>query len=151
MHSTSSSLQLVQGAPCSTTLQRTFLARQQAHAFDALLFAGLPEGLLNPAVEAFRFDDIWGFADDVFAILGGIERAPLCLRSELVIATTQRKHEDSNEETLKRLQNPGVWDCYIDPACHESGALTTQRSSCFLAICDISSSQIEIIIASTAN
>jgi hypothetical protein len=28
MHSTSSSLQLVQGAPCSTTLHRTFLARQ---------------------------------------------------------------------------------------------------------------------------
>jgi len=38
-------------------LHRTFLARQQAHALAALLFAGLPEGLLNPALEAFRFDD----------------------------------------------------------------------------------------------
>jgi len=35
MHSTSSSLQLVHGAPCSTTLQRTFLARQHWQAFEA--------------------------------------------------------------------------------------------------------------------
>ena len=36
IHSTSSSLQLVQGL-CSTTLQRTFRARQDWQAFDALL------------------------------------------------------------------------------------------------------------------
>ena len=58
MHSTSSNLQLVHGEPCSTTLHRTFLARQHAHAFDALLLAGLPEEALNPAKEAFRFDAI---------------------------------------------------------------------------------------------
>ena len=120
MHSTSSSLQLVQGAPCSTTLHRTFLARQQAHAFDALLFAGLPEGLLNPAVEAFRFDDICVFADDVFAILVGIEGASLCLRCQRATATTQTNHEAVEHETLKNgCGSPGGWDCYINPAGHQ--------------------------------
>ena len=37
IHSTSSRRQLVQGI-CSTTLQRTFLARQHWQAFDARLF-----------------------------------------------------------------------------------------------------------------
>lgn len=52
MHSTSSSLQLVQGAPCSTTLHRTFRARQHWHAFEALrltALAGLTPLLFSPA------------------------------------------------------------------------------------------------------
>lgn len=40
MHSTSSNLQLVHGAPCSTTLHRTFRARQHWQAFDARRFTG---------------------------------------------------------------------------------------------------------------
>lgn len=58
MHSTSSSLQLVHGAPCSTTLQRTFLDRQHWQALEALrftLFAGrMPFGF-SPAASAVRF------------------------------------------------------------------------------------------------
>jgi hypothetical protein len=57
MHSTSSSRQFVQGAPCSTTLQRTFLERQHWHALEALLltlFGGrMP---LRPASDAVRFE-----------------------------------------------------------------------------------------------
>lgn len=40
IHSTSSNLQLVQGAPCSTTLHLTLRARQHWQAFDALRFTG---------------------------------------------------------------------------------------------------------------
>jgi hypothetical protein len=42
MHSTSSKRQLVQGAPCSTTLHLTFRALQHWHALEALRFTGLP-------------------------------------------------------------------------------------------------------------
>ncbi len=55
--STSSKRQLVHGAPCSTTLQRTFLDLQHWHAFEALrftLFAGLMPGF-SPAASAVRF------------------------------------------------------------------------------------------------
>ena len=56
MHSTSSRRQFVQGAPCSTTLQRTFRERQHWQALEALLFT-LLGGLLplRPASEAVRF------------------------------------------------------------------------------------------------
>jgi len=58
MHSTSSSLQFVQGAPCSTTLQRTLRERQHWQALEALLLTLLggrmPFGL-RPASEAVRF------------------------------------------------------------------------------------------------
>lgn len=54
MHSTSSSRQLVQGAPFSTTLQRTFLALQHWHAFEARRLAGRLVGPGRPAVEALR-------------------------------------------------------------------------------------------------
>jgi hypothetical protein len=47
----------VQGAPCSTTLQRTFLALQHWQAFEARLLTVLPPGLLNPAAVALRFAD----------------------------------------------------------------------------------------------
>jgi hypothetical protein len=57
MHSTSSSRQFVQGAPCSTTLHRTFRERQHWQAFEALLltlFGGrMP---LRPASEAVRLE-----------------------------------------------------------------------------------------------
>jgi hypothetical protein len=53
MHCTSSSLQLVQGEPCSTTLHRTFRVLQLAQAFEALLFTGLPLALTS----AFRFGE----------------------------------------------------------------------------------------------
>lgn len=59
MHSTSSSLQFVQGAPCSTTLQRTLRERQHWQAFDALLltlFGGRVPFDLRPASEAVRFE-----------------------------------------------------------------------------------------------
>jgi len=53
-HSTSSSLQLVQGMPLSTTSQRTFLERQHWQALEARLFTGrLPEG--KPAAVDFLF------------------------------------------------------------------------------------------------
>ena len=56
MHSTSSSRQFVQGAPCSTTLQRTFLERQHWHALEALLLTLLGGRMpLSPASEAVRF------------------------------------------------------------------------------------------------
>lgn len=57
MHSTSSRRQLVQGAPCSTTLHRTLRDRQHWHALEALrftLFAGLIPGF-KPAASAVRF------------------------------------------------------------------------------------------------
>ena len=58
IHSTSSSLQFVQGAPCSTTLQRTLRERQHWQALEALLLTLLggrmPFGL-RPASEAVRF------------------------------------------------------------------------------------------------
>ena len=57
MHSTSSSLQFVHGAPCSVTLHLTFLARQHWHAFEALRLTDLP--LLWPSMPtwaAFRLD-----------------------------------------------------------------------------------------------
>ena len=64
MQGTSSSLQLVQGAPCSTTLHLTFLALQHWQAFDALLFTGRPLALVpRPALEALRlelaFGELW--------------------------------------------------------------------------------------------
>ena len=60
MHSTSSSLQLVQGAPCSVTLHRTFRARQHWHAFEALLFTERPDGCPSiPAWAALRFGGCW--------------------------------------------------------------------------------------------
>lgn len=52
-HSTSSSRQLVQGAPLSTTSHRTFRARQQQQAFDALLLTGR-EAAGRPAAADFR-------------------------------------------------------------------------------------------------
>jgi hypothetical protein len=57
MHSTSSSLQFVQGAPCSVTLHLTFLARQHWQALDALLFTALCAPFKSmPAAVAFRFN-----------------------------------------------------------------------------------------------
>jgi len=58
MHSTSSNLQFVHGAPCSTTLHRTLRALQHWQAFDALLFtlfAGRMPFDLSPASLAVRF------------------------------------------------------------------------------------------------
>lgn len=56
MHSTSSSRQLVQGAPCSVTLHRTLRALQHWHAFEALLLTGRPVPFPSiPAAEALRF------------------------------------------------------------------------------------------------
>lgn len=56
MHSTSSRRQLVQGAPCSVTLQRTLRARQHWHALEALrLTARVGPFPSSPAAEAFRF------------------------------------------------------------------------------------------------
>lgn len=53
---TSSSLQFVHGAPCSTTLQRTFRALQHWHALLALRFTGRPLVLApRPALLALRF------------------------------------------------------------------------------------------------
>lgn len=51
-HSTSSSLQLVQGIPWSTTSQRTLRARQQQHALEARLLIGraLAESPATPAL-----------------------------------------------------------------------------------------------------
>ena len=61
MHSTSSSLQLVHGAPCSTTLHRTFRARQHWHAFDARRFtARKPAPLLLLPLGALRFWPVAG-------------------------------------------------------------------------------------------
>ena len=58
MQSTSSSLQFVHGAPCSTTLHLTFLERQHWQAFEALrftlLFGRIPFGF-KPASPAVRF------------------------------------------------------------------------------------------------
>jgi hypothetical protein len=57
MHSTSSSRQFVQGAPCSTTLQRTFRERQHWQALEALLLTLLGGRMpLRPASEAVRFE-----------------------------------------------------------------------------------------------
>jgi hypothetical protein len=56
MHSTSSSLQLVQGAPCSVTLHLTLRERQHWHALDALLFTERPVVCPSrPAWAALRF------------------------------------------------------------------------------------------------
>lgn len=55
MHSTSSSLQLVQGAPCSVTLHRTLRARQHWHALEALLLTERPVACPSrPAWAALR-------------------------------------------------------------------------------------------------
>lgn len=55
MHSTSSSRQFVQGAPCSVTLQRTLRALQHWQALDALLLTDLPVPWPSmPAADAFR-------------------------------------------------------------------------------------------------
>lgn len=59
IHSTSSSRQFVQGAPCSTTLHRTLRERQHWQAFDALLLTLLGGRMpldLRPASEAVRFE-----------------------------------------------------------------------------------------------
>lgn len=57
MHSTSSSRQFVQGAPCSTTLQRTFRERQHWQALEALLLTLLGGRMpLRPASDAVRFE-----------------------------------------------------------------------------------------------
>lgn len=67
IHSTSSNLQFVQGAPCSTTLHRTFRARQHWQAFEARRLTAR-----NPVEEelgALRFcpalgdDDVGGCVD----------------------------------------------------------------------------------------
>lgn len=56
IHSTSSSLQLVQGAPCSTTLHRTLRARQHWQALDARRLTGRkPAALAALPVGALRF------------------------------------------------------------------------------------------------
>lgn len=59
MHSTSSNLQLVHGAPCSTTLHRTFRARQHWQALDARRFTGRkvwPAGFPATVEDLFRFE-----------------------------------------------------------------------------------------------
>lgn len=64
IHGTSSSLQFVHGAPCSTTLQRTFRALQHWQALEARLLTGRPfELTLRPAESALRFGD-WGTWSD---------------------------------------------------------------------------------------
>lgn len=56
MHSTSSSLQFVHGAPCSVTLHLTLRARQHWHALEALLFTERPVVFPSrPAWAALRF------------------------------------------------------------------------------------------------
>lgn len=60
MHSTSSSLQLVHGAPCSVTLQRTLRARQHWQALEALLLTERPVVLPSrPAWAALRLGGWW--------------------------------------------------------------------------------------------
>lgn len=57
IHSTSSSLQLVHGGPCSTTLQRTLRERQHWQALEALLltlFVGRTPLAFKPASAAVR-------------------------------------------------------------------------------------------------
>jgi hypothetical protein len=55
MQSTSSSLQFVQGAPCSVTLHRTLRARQHWQALDARRFTERPVVFPSrPAWVAFR-------------------------------------------------------------------------------------------------
>lgn len=65
MHGTSSRRQFVQGAPCSTTLQRTLRARQHWQALEARLLTGLPFALtLRPALLALRFGEGgWEWSD----------------------------------------------------------------------------------------
>lgn len=106
MHSTSSSLQFVHGAPCSTTLHRTFLALQHAHAFEALLLAGLPEGCLKPAVEAFRFVAVCVVADDIFVTLIRLEGflvLQFCKKRRMELTATWIRAPTSHD--------PGVWNC----------------------------------------
>ena len=55
MQSTWSRRQLVQGAPCSTTLQRTFRDRQHWQALLARRFTGRCTFCSMPAIEAVRF------------------------------------------------------------------------------------------------
>jgi len=58
VHSTSSSLQLVQGAPCSVTLHLTLRARQLWQALEARRFTA--RGWVTPsrpATDALRFCD----------------------------------------------------------------------------------------------
>lgn len=56
MQGTSSKRQFVHGAPCSTTLQRTFRARQHWHAFEARRLTGRLEAVvLEPS--ALRLGD----------------------------------------------------------------------------------------------
>lgn len=53
MHSTSSSLQLVHGAPCSVTLHLTLRERQHWHALEALLLTERPWGFPFPSRPAW--------------------------------------------------------------------------------------------------
>lgn len=76
-HSTSSSLQLVHGAPCSTTLQRTFLALQHWQAFEALrltLFVGRVPFAFRPASPADLFwEDALGICGSGVAESDGVD------------------------------------------------------------------------------
>lgn len=139
MHSTSSNLQFVQGAPCSTTLQRTLRERQHWQAFDALLLTLLGGRLpfdLRPASEAVRFE-IWeckwivsaGGEEDESEKLPSIESivaivlvqsSPVDvlqynLRSSTVIPGKRqrgrRKKEHGNKESGSRAQkdNSKLW------------------------------------------
>lgn len=56
MQGTSSKRQFVHGAPCSTTLQRTFRARQHWHAFEARRLTGRLEAVVLEA-SALRLGD----------------------------------------------------------------------------------------------
>jgi len=54
IHSTSSNRQFVHGAPCSTTLHLTFLARQHWQAFEALRLTDRLLFVVIPATAAGR-------------------------------------------------------------------------------------------------
>lgn len=100
MHSTSSSLQLVHGAPCSTTLHRTLRARQHWQAFEALrltLFAGRAPAF-NPASVALLLAELMGASEDA----GGesaVEGLVCSLRVSIVISSTGSRDQSSMQRS----------------------------------------------------
>jgi len=93
MHSTSSSLQLVHGAPCSTTLQRTFLARQHWQAFEArrltALKLGLPLLLVFDEGALLFWPATCGATAAVVAVAGGVAAAAVLLLAGAAVVSVE--------------------------------------------------------------
>lgn len=109
MHGIAPDVQFEHGAPCSTTSQRTFRARQTWHAFKALRLIGCPFAL-KPNFLAFRFEE--GSA----AIRGGsspgeVMSAGMSCRAILIVASVR----GNRPSLMRRCQRSDV-HIYVIPS-----------------------------------